>query len=233
MINGIEYIAFLKIGKKENLQKLQNGNLYMKEAKFFRDVETKYKKVGMGDSYDSCIVQRNSPVWINGIKMPNADFMSITNNLDEKTPIFCCMCLKQSDFIYDSKRKHFILNKKRFDIDRLKKDFGNYVLVIPYPECFIIRIRSYCQKQSIDFRFKEVIYVDYTKRDNNWHKLYENDLSHFFIKDKSFSNQKEFRLLLANLFTDDDKDFYSLDIPEGFKDFTKIVPIEDILKLEY
>jgi hypothetical protein len=36
MINGVKYIAFLKIGKKENLVKLQNGNLYMKESKFYK-----------------------------------------------------------------------------------------------------------------------------------------------------------------------------------------------------
>lgn len=233
MINGKEYIAFLKIGKKENLLKLQNGNLYMKEAKFFRDIEKKYKKSGMGDKYDSCRVQCNAPIWINGIKLPNADFMSITNALDEKTPIFCCMCLKKSDFIYNSQKKLFVLDKNKFDIETLKNDFGDYVLVIPYPECFIERIRLFCQQESIDFRFKEVIYVDYSEQDNNWHKLYENDLSQFFIKDKLFLKQKEFRLLLANVFTDDDKDFYSINIPNGFKDFTKLIPIEDVFTIGY
>jgi hypothetical protein len=34
--------------------------------------------------------------------------------------------------------------------------------------------------------------------------------------------------LLANVFTERKKDFFSMDIPEGFEDISMIVPIEDI-----
>ena len=48
MVNGVEYVAFLKFGKKENLEKLQRGLLYMKEAKYFRDLEYKTKNCRYG-----------------------------------------------------------------------------------------------------------------------------------------------------------------------------------------
>lgn len=77
-------------------------------------------------------------------------------------------------------------------------------------------------------RFKEVIYVDYDRKDNYWTKYYTNNLSHFFIKDNWFSKQKEFRFLLANIFTDDDKDFTTITIPKGFDDITRIEPVEKL-----
>ena len=234
MINGTEYKVFLKFGKKDNLEKLQAGNIYMKEAKYFRELERSSGIIGMGDKYDSCTVQRDVPIWINGVKIPNADWLIGTNTMDEKTPVFCCSCLKEKDFIYDSLKKEYIVDRKIFNIEKLRRDFGEFVLVIPYPEFFIGRIKKYCETCNIDFRFKEVTYVDYDDKDKRWMKEYQNNLSHFFIKDKAkFGEQKEFRLLLANVFTEKEKDYYCMNIPEGFKDFTMILPVEKVVTISY
>lgn len=233
MINNTDYVVFLKFGKKENLEKLQNGLLYMKESKYFKDLEAKTGIKGMGDKYDSCLIQRDLPIWINGKKLPNPDWITSSYTYDEKTPIFCCTCVKEDDFTYNENKKCFVLKDNLFNLSTIKKDFGEYVMFIPYPEVFIQRINSYCQSQNIDFRFKEVIYVDYDKKDNHWVEYYENDLSHFFIKDISFSSQKEFRFLLANVFTDSNKDFTTLSIPDGFSDFTTIEPVDKLYTIEY
>ena len=234
MINGINYKVFLKFGNKENLEKLQSGNIYMKNAKYFRELETSGGIVGMGDRYDSCIVQRDAPIWINGVKLPNADWLVETNTRDEKTPIFCCSCLKEEDFIYDPLKKEYIVDRKAFCVEELKKDFGEFVLIIPYPEVFIARIKEYCEANSIDLQFKEVTYVDYDDKNKKWIKEYKNNLSLFFIKDRRrFENQKEFRLLLANVFTEEEKDHYCMCIPEGFKDFTMILPAEKVFTISY
>lgn len=234
MINGIDYKVFLKFGKKENLEKLQTGNIYMKEAKYFRELETMSGMVGMGDKYDSCTVQRDVPIWINGVKIPNADWFVGTNTMDEKTPIFCCTCLKEKDFIYDSLKKEYVVDSTIFNIEKLKKNFGEFVLVIPYPEFFVGRINKYCKMNDLDFRFKEVTYVDYNDKDKSWLQEYKNDLSHFFIKEKSkFMEQKEFRMLLANVFTEEQKDYYCMNIPEGFEDFTMILPTEKVVTISY
>lgn len=232
MINDIEYVAFLKFGKKDNLEKLQQGLLYMKESKYFRDLEYKTGIAGMGDRHDSCVIQRDVPILINGKTVPNPDWISGSYQGDEKTPIFCCTCLKENDFIYSSAKKCYVLKDGLFNYSTLKQEFGEYCLIIPHPEEFIGRINSHCLIQNIDMRFKEVRYVDYGKKDNYWTKYYENDLSHFFIKDKSFSNQKEFRLLLANIYTDTNKDFITLSVPNGFSDFTRIESVEKLDTLE-
>lgn len=233
MINGENYIAFLKFGKKGNLLKLQNGLVYMKESNYYRKLEKTTGKVGMGDKYDSCRVQRDVEIWVDEVKLPNVDWLAQSSNLDEKTPIFCCMYINEDDFIFDVNKKEYVLNSQRFNIEVLKEEFGEYVLVIPYPEYFIERIRAYCDCNELDLRFKKIMYVDYENENNEWKKYYKNDLSQFFIKDKKFSYQKEFRIILANAFTEQDEDYYSMKIPEGFNDFTIIMPVDELGSLSY
>lgn len=258
MINGIHYQLFLKFGAKEHLESLQQGMLYMKEARYFRQLEsskghhslrtirgieaseipssncTKNLAIaGMADPYDSCMIQRDAYLEIDGIKMPRPDFMSITNTLDEKTPIFCCTCLKKNDFTFNKDGNYYRLSTQYLnDIERMKTSFGNYVLIIPYPELFVSRIIASCNSKNLDCRFKEVQYVDYSRKDNYWKRLYQNNLSHFFIKDQSFRVQREFRILLSNFYTDEYKDFTVLNVPKGFGDFTKVTSIEKLNTLE-
>lgn len=179
MIKGMKYIVFLKFGKKENLEKLQAGNIYMKEIKYYRDLEAISGNIGMGDRLDSCIVQRDVPIWINGIKMPNADWLVETNTMDEKTPVFCCSCLKEQDFLYDPMKKEYIVDRKAFRIEKLKEDFGEFVLVIAHPEVFIDRIKKYCETSDIELCYKEATYVDYEDKDKKRKTEYKNNLSHF------------------------------------------------------
>ena len=234
MINGMKYIVFLKFGEKENLEKLQAGEVYMKEIKYYRNLEASSGKAGRGDRLDSCMVQRDVPIWINGIKMPNVDLFVETNTIDEKTPVFCCSCLKEQDFLFDPVKREYIVDKKVFHIEKLKEDFGEFVLVISCPKIFLERIKETCETSNIDIRYQEVKYVDYEEKGNQWKKEYTNDLSHFFIKDKKrFEEQKEFRLLLANVFTDEGKDHYSITVPGGFKDISRIFPAEKVFTISY
>lgn len=232
-MSNIDYIAFIKFGKKEHLEELQHGLIYMKESQYFKDLEYKTRMRGKGDRYDSSKVQRNVPVWINGKRVPNPDYMSFSSYEDSKTPIFCCTCLKENDFLYDYSKKCYVLKDDLFDETTLKQDFGEHFLIIAYPEEFLGRINFYCQLQNIAFRFKEVIYVDYDRKDNYWIKYYTNNLSHFFIKDNWFSRQKEFRFLLANIFTDDDKGFTTITILKGFDDITRIEPVEKLNTIKF
>lgn len=233
MSNTLDYIAFIKFGKKENLIKLQHGLIYMKESQYYKNLEYKTKIRGMGDKYDSSMLQRDTPVWINGIRVPNPNYISYSYYNDSKTPIFCCTCIKENDFSYDYNQKCYVLKDDIFDETTIRQDFGEYFLIIAYPEEFLGRINFYCQLQNIDFRFKEVLYVDYNRKDNYWTKYYTNNLSHFFIKDNWFSRQKEFRFLLANIFTDNDKDFTTITIPTGFDDITRIEPVEMLNTIKF
>lgn len=63
---------------------------------------------------------------INGTSVPNPDWVSSSYQGDEKTPIFCCTCLKESDFIYDSTKKCYVLRDGLFNYSTLKQEFGEY-----------------------------------------------------------------------------------------------------------
>ena len=202
-INGKEYIMFVKFGSKNNLLSLQQGKIYMKNALYYRTLEEKYQEKGQGDANEGTTIMFDVPIWINGKRLPNVSVMRSSNNFDDATPLFCCSCFKREDFIF--KEDNYYLKEDLLDWDSMKKDFGDYALIIPSPASFVSLVKNHCDAHNYDLRWKEIEYVDYSL-DNVHLQLYENDLSHFFIKSSAFSYQKEFRLLLANCFTEKDTD---------------------------
>lgn len=226
-INGKEYVFFIKFGKQENLEKLRNGQLYMKNAKFYRDLEEESGHKGMGDQYEGAIVSFDVPIQIDGISLPNATVMKQTSNIDDQTPIFCCSCFTEEDLEYYNKEDCWKLKEGLFDWDTIASEFGEYALIIPHPRYFLGAIIQHCENSNMDIRFKEIQYVQMDE--SNAHlKYYNNNLSQFFIKDDSFRYQKEFRILLANQFTGEDKDYTILDVGRDFRTYTVLMPVEGL-----
>lgn len=226
-INGKEYIMFVKFGSKNNLLSLQQGKIYMKNALYYRTLEEKYQEKGQGDANEGTTVMYDVPICINGKRLPNASIMRGSNNFDETTPLFCCSCFKREDFTYNEESGKYYLKDNLLNWDSIQKDFGDYALIIPYPAYFISQINDYCNAHDYDLRFKEIEYVKFSS-DNAHLKLYTNDLSHFFIKNSTFSYQKEFRLLLANCFTEKGADHIEFQLKQDFKEWTCLLPTEDL-----
>ena len=54
-----KFLILIKFGKMENLRKLQDGNLYMKNLKYYNELEEHQNLVGMGDKYDGKFTMSN------------------------------------------------------------------------------------------------------------------------------------------------------------------------------
>lgn len=225
-INNVEYIMFVKFGSKKNLQSLQQGKIYMKNALYYRKLEEESQQRGQGDANEGTTIMFDVPIWINGKRLPNATIMRGSNNIDDVTPLFCCSCFKRKDFILKEDGNYYI-KENLLDWSSIKEDFGDHALVIPYPQEFVSLVKKYCDAHNYDLRWKEIEYVDYSS-ENAHLKLYKNDLSHFFIKDSAFSYQKEFRLLLANCFTEEGKDHIGFQLEQTIENWTVLIPTEEL-----
>ena len=111
-INNVEYIMFVKFGSKKNLQSLQQGKIYMKNALYYRKLEEESQQRGQGDANEGTTIMFDVPIWINGKRLPNATIMRGSNNIDDVTPLFCCSCFKRKDFILKEDGNYYIKSGK-------------------------------------------------------------------------------------------------------------------------
>lgn len=220
--------VFLKFGRKDHLESLQRGKLYFKEVKYYIDLENKTGNVGVGDKYDSTMLQRDTPIWINGVRVTNVDKITGRYDKDERIPVFCCTYVTEDNFKYDIATDEYKFDVKKFQIERFK-EFGDYVLIITYPELFLDYVCKSCDLREIGIRFKSIDYVDYDYS-NSWINLYRYDsYAHFFIKDKGkFEWQNEFRIIVLNQYTSDEKDYYEIEFGDFLMQYGVIIKVDDV-----
>lgn len=59
-----EFSMLFKFGDKKDLFKLQKGSLYMKNLRYYNELEKKMGKIGIGDLYDGKCIFSNANVII-------------------------------------------------------------------------------------------------------------------------------------------------------------------------
>jgi len=206
----------IKFGKEEHLKSLLNGSLYMKEVGFYRKLEEQYMKKGMGDKIDGFMVARKMPIYIHQanreIQLPIPDITYQGFVGDEKVPVFCASLL--NDKVLISKNdKEATLHFKRDPYGQDMKDvFGEYFIIVPAVD-FINRVAEQAKKKGIIIQWATIKYKNFKNHDNNWLSLYkDNQFGGFTVKDAFFEYQNEFRFIVENIRTEDDEDFFVLEL---------------------
>jgi len=180
-----QYMAFIKFGQSEHVEQLKNeGIIYMNTFDYFKNCEDKEK----GDQHENINFLGKAghcEVYLNKHKLSKeGGFIDVKINAPHLnkpylTHLFCMSSIIKGD----AKRDDF----KIFD-DKLK-NFGNTLLLIYNPYEFINRLNKALSKGYEDnlftYQTKRVEYVDF--------KIYNGDIG-AFIKDISYSHQKEWRL---------------------------------------
>lgn len=209
--------------KEEYAQDVKNGNIYIKEAGYFRKLEENHR----GDFYDGKMpisdkldIKRHLP---NGpVRSFRKDFPGMKLEIyggmdnDDKFPMYCTSILNENITYYVGPKE---FNFKDEYLEEIKH-FGKYAVLfnaheLEYKVCKYLSENNLAAKGDTVGIFETVSYCDihkrYTLKDlNNRHSLIQ-----FFNKDVNYQWQNECRLLLLNTkLIPEDKDYCILPIGE-------------------
>lgn len=219
---------FVKYGKKEYLEKLQLGQLYCGTTKYYRDMENKSMSKGVGDRYEGCKVLKDVEIVIDGIKMPNALEVLISQNIDDRTPVFCFSWYCEKDFIQISANRYkFNLSEKHWS--DILTNFGDYALVIYNTEenNFIKTITTYFEKKRINVISRPIKYFDYSSSNRDWYSKYkEGDMNLLFMKDQFFCDQHEARFAFDGILVEENNTHITFNTNIDFSSVSFLCPVQ-------
>ncbi len=189
--------------KREYLEDLANGKVYMNESGYFRKIDNRFR----GDKFDGKYPFLTSSKW----KIETGPFGNLKEKIiipgecikdftvgfknDDKIPLFCCSIV--SDKILDLQEN----GKMRFTnefVSEMQK-FGEYYMIFDLNELidgiqeYIDDNKIYAQSGCVEYKD---IYTAYDIETFNFHT--RNIFESFFIKDSSYCLQNEWRVLLDN-----------------------------------
>ena len=199
---GQQPIFFIKfVSKEEYAEDIVNGKLFMNKVSYYRKLEEESKKKGQGDSgelknkiqgFDGILTSQDG-----SISIPIKGNIDFEFNEDKDTPIFCLMGIKVDDLEiseYNDDYAKLIFRYDRKEIENLKKDFGEYAVIIS-PTKLEENISKSLDQADKNWIFGEVRY----RGINDFERIQafsKQDATRFLYKDKYFEYQKEYRLVI-------------------------------------
>lgn len=232
-VTDIVKYVFIKFGKRQHLESLLDGHLYMNILKYFVDLEKETGCQGVGDIREASLI--NIVKHELSIKIGDGKWKSIPIGpppgiiYDESAlhhPVFCLM---RKIFYWSwnaSENAHF--GKIALSSDECK-DFMNpsispeneYALVIFKPISFLNRVVEKATSSGMDINAGPITYRDRKiPKIQNGHLILDNT----FDKDLRFKNQHEYRIELLKSFDE----AMTLDI-QPIKDISFMMNISSLL----
>lgn len=225
--------------KEEHAKDVLNGNLYMNTAQYYRDLEKLYKIKGLGDKNEVKQIFRFEELNLSThdheltgnkeilkFKEVKGDFYF---EEDSTIPMYCMMGLTIDDFeIYeiDNNIAKLRINLKNINIDRMVKDFGQYVSIINY-KGFKKRIIDRCKEDNFYCEYGAINYCE----ENNLEKInsfIEGSPKRFLYKDLFFEYQKEFRWIILGKDINE-SNFYNIGNLEGIVTNIMTIDINNVI----
>ncbi len=222
----------MKFGSAENLKKLQSGQLYMKNLKYYVDLETKTTNNYIGDKYDGHFVIQNADISLYTIdtheliaKFNNAKFSMEFGFLEY--PVFCMFKLDHRNYVSEYFNGYNFTVTSKFTEEQISKmaNFGDSVLIIKDSGEFIKRINNGLTDAGYKFVSDDVQYYGLNNSEY-FEQVKNNDLTTAFWKNEKYSYQQEYRLLVLNCVDD----YLSIDIGD-ISDITVLLETEKLLKM--
>ncbi|PRA04838.1 MULTISPECIES: hypothetical protein [unclassified Paenibacillus] len=229
----------LKFGSKQNLESLQKGNLYMKNLKFFIELEGEKQKKGMGDASEGSLVMNDVKLTL---KDPQSDEVilefeakrtSLRNDAILNIPVFCAMHIGEEDLEQVGEEVDGSIATRILFTEQQKEEmvneFGDYVLVIPVT-LFMQRIQDNFNKEGYEYALGPIEYLDHSiNQQFRFDEFNTGDPKLLFHKDRAFEYQKEFRLAILNQAIED----YFMPNIGDMTEFTELVKSSDLLEGNY
>ncbi len=220
----------MKFGSEENLKKLQAGQLYMKNLKYYVDLEKTTDDEDVGDKYDGQMVLQDIKINMYTVDANKfiAQFNAPTASMDLgylQCPVFCMFMFDYRNHVEEHLDGENLTVKYQFTEEQLKKmpNFGDSVLIIKNGDEFVNRVKKGLLDAGYGFTRD---YVQYYAFNNVEHlKQVQKDNSRIaFWKRNKYSYQQEYRFLVHD-FVDD---YLSVDIGD-ISDITQLLRTEELL----
>lgn len=220
----------MKFGSEENLKKLQAGQLYMKNLKYYVDLEKTTDDEDVGDKYDGQIVLQD--IKINMYTVDTNKFISQFNaptaSMDLgylQCPVFCMFMFDYRNHVEEHLDGENLTVKYQFTEEQLKKmpNFGDSVLIIKNGDEFVNRVKKGLLNAGYGFTRDHVQYYAFNNVEHLKQVQKDNSRIAFWKRDK-YSYQQEYRFLVHD-FVDD---YLSVDIGD-ISDITQSLRTEELL----
>jgi len=230
---GDKVLFYVKFTKEEWARDISEGNLYMKTIGYYRQLEAEKSSKGQGDKCELLLSLFFSEMSFkshkNDIEIPiNPGKVIFEFGEDKNKPAFCISGLTIDDMILDKWDENNISMNwpySKEDIDFIKEEFGEYVVILMANE-FEQRINNSLNNDTPGI-FKKVQYVpeNSLERANAFFKV---SPDRFFFKNLEFKNQREYRIVL-NENIEDKKIMKIADL----QDISHVMRIEDFSNLQF
>lgn len=228
----------LKFSSKENLEKLQNGSLYLNNFQFFKDLELKEEQKGQGDAHDVAVrifdaeITFKNPETGEVMLEGKAASMKLEDNTFNKMHLFCMTAITPEQLKVNMIDDKGVAHTDLILSDELKQkaleNFGDHVMLINIG-LFIDRVEQICKDKGILVFRNKINYRDMSINHlDRMNSFSEGTVDFFFQKDNFFEYQNEYRLLFPELQSETPE---IIDIG-SIEEFTKIIPTKDFLEGE-
>lgn len=221
---------FMKFGSKINLEKLRAGQLYMKNLKYYVNLERFTEDEDVGDKYDGQMLIQNSGISLfdYDTNKPCARFNNALFSINLgylNCPVFCMFVFDRRNYIEEQLEGDVFAVKYRFTQEQLKRmpNFGDYVLIIKDTKEFFDRVKNSLRKSGYKFTQDYIQYYENNSIEYIRQVQADSYKIAFWKRDK-YSYQQEYRFLIYN----DVEDFLSVQIGD-ISDITEIKSTAEIL----
>lgn len=203
-------LMLFKFGRKENLEKLQKGQLYCKSAEYYNKYELENNNKSIGDIYDSHDVAKGVDIYL---IEPNTNVLlykakgtsDIVDTELIKHPIFCCTGLTTINEHFkkvDEDNKKITIECKCSELfkDFLNKEYWDYCLMIPSHK-LLTSLENKCKENDIHYIHNKVKYYNPLKTpiDKEIDIQTNPDNQTFWKIADSYEGQYEFRILFKDI----------------------------------
>lgn len=226
--------CFLKFGSKTRLETLQNGKVYMKNLKYFKELEKTLGQKGMGDVNEATCIINDCDIKLiehetgKEILVGKARSSCLEDQNDLLKPVFCLYAVDSKFMKITHVSKKNVKATLLFSDEQKSKiisDFGDSVLVIS-PNHFMNSFLQACERENLNIKGDKVQYSDFSINYKERLESYFNRTPNkFFWKDQSFCYQNEYRIVILNKLVDDS---FTLDIGD-ISSFSTIMPANELL----
>lgn len=176
----------------------KNGYMYLKNLKFFIDLESKTNEKGKGDFNEgrACLVENVKIYDQNNNLLGFTTLPSTLRKTDIKQPIYCMTAKNVSEHITEINSSSFNIriefDKKMID-DFCKNNADPHVLMIHDTQEFLRRVKSTLNEMDLGYKTGLVEYRDTSVS----HEINGDvEFNGPFHKEECFSYQDEFRILV-------------------------------------
>ncbi|EID0923314.1 hypothetical protein LA375_002874 [Listeria monocytogenes] len=173
---------------REYIENIKNGIMYMNSLDYFAKLKP---RSGMSDNLEGGRIKANGDI--------------------EYKDIFICSHMLCFVGLFP---KHFLvlelnsegcphkikIDSDRFDLNKMKKEFGEYFIPFLYNE-LSAGFKKYCHQNNTVGDLEKVLYLDISRPENKkiMDELFDrDDIAFCYMKRKKFSNQQEIRMLLLD-----------------------------------